>query len=86
MKRNVMIGLAGAALLVSGTSWATQLITEEEAKLPPPKAAIAADRRGITRGPKVEFVSPGGDVSSPLRLQLKFESSAGQRSIRIRSR
>jgi hypothetical protein len=77
MKRNVMIGLAGAALLFSGTSRATQLITEDEAKLPPPKAAIAADRRGIMRGPKVEFVSPGDGVSSPLRLQLKFESYGG---------
>jgi hypothetical protein len=53
------------------------LITEEEAKLPPPKGAIAADRRGILRGPKVEYVSSGGSVSSPMRLQLKFESFGG---------
>lgn len=45
--------------------------------MPPPKGAIAADRRGIMRGPKVEFVSPGGSVSSPLRLVLKFESYGG---------
>src|ERR1700744_2231727 len=32
------------------------LITEEEAKLPPPRGAIAVDRRGITRGPKIEVV------------------------------
>lgn len=77
MKRNVVSWLVAAGLLFSETSWATQLITEEEAKLPSPKAAIAADRRGIMRGPKVEFVSPGNSVSSPLWLQLKFESYGG---------
>lgn len=77
MKRSILLGLVVAGLLFSGTSRATQLITEEEAKLPPPKGAVAADRRGILRGPKVEFVSPGDSVSSPMRLQLKFESFGG---------
>src|SRR5690349_19166365 len=77
MMRNILLGLVAAGLLFSGASRATQLITEEEAKLPPPKGAIAADRRGILRGPKVEFVSPGEAVSSPMRLQLKFESFGG---------
>src|SRR3954467_7453537 len=56
---------------------ATKLITEEEAKLPPPKGAIATDRRGILRGPKIDFVSPGNPTQSPLHLQLKFESYGG---------
>lgn len=77
MKRNMLLGLVAAGLLFSGPSRATQLITDEEARLPPPKGAIAADRRGIMRGPKVEFVSPGDSVSSPLHLQLKFESFGG---------
>lgn len=77
MKRIVLLGLAAAGLLFSEPSRATQLITEEEAKLPPPKGAVAADRRGILRGPKVEFVSPGESVSSPMRLVLKFESFGG---------
>lgn len=77
MTRNLLLGLVAAGLLFSGASRATQLITEEEAKLPPPKGAVAADRRGILRGPKVEFVSPGASVSSPMRLQLKFESFGG---------
>ena len=66
-------GCVAAALLISGASRATQLITEEEAKLPPPKGAVAADRRGILRGPKVEFVSPGDAVALAVQLQLKFE-------------
>nr|WP_306235361.1 hypothetical protein [Bradyrhizobium sp. Bra64] len=77
MKRHILLGLIGAGLLLSGASRATPLITEEEAKLPPPKGAIAADRRGIMRGPKVEFVSPGDAVNSPMRLVLKFESYGG---------
>ena len=77
MKRTIFLGIVAAGLLLSGPSRATQLITEEEAKLPPPKGAIAADRRGILRGPKVEFVSPGESVASPLKLQLKFESFGG---------
>ena len=56
---------------------ATQLITEDEAKLPPPKGAVAAERRGILRGPKVEVVSPNNVSHSPLRLKLKFESFGG---------
>lgn len=77
MKRSILLGVVAAGLLYAGSSRATQLITEEEAKLPPPKGAIAADRRGILRGPKVEFVASGDSVSSPMRLQLKFESFGG---------
>jgi hypothetical protein len=68
-------------ILISGTvqAAATQLITDEEAKLPPPKGAIATDRRGILRGPKVEVLMPSGGAAahSPLRLVLKFESFGG---------
>jgi hypothetical protein len=82
MTRTILLGLVAASLLmpsllVSAPSHATQLITEEEAKLPPPKGAVAADRRGILRGPKVEYISPGNSVSSPMRLQLKFEAFGG---------
>ena len=77
MMRKTLLVLVAAGLLSSGAAQATQLITEEEAKLPPPKGAITTDRRGILRGPKVEVVSPSDAVSSPLRLQLKFESFGG---------
>ena len=75
--RKTLLRFVAAGLLVSRAAQATQLITEEEARLPPPKGAIAADRRGILRGPKVEVVSPSDAVVSPLRLQLKFESFGG---------
>lgn len=52
------------------------LITPEEAALPPPKGAIVTDRRGITRGPKVDVVTTG-QLKSPTRLQLKFEPYGG---------
>src|SRR5947208_8296637 len=76
MNRNWPIFVA-IFLLTSSAAQATKLITDEEAQLPPPKGAVAADRRGILRAPKVEFVSPGDAVHSPLRLQLKFESFGG---------
>ena len=54
----------------------TVLISADEAKLPPPKGAVAVASRGITRGPKVAYV--GSDAAqSPMRLQLKFESFGG---------
>ncbi|MHC4044495.1 hypothetical protein [Bradyrhizobium sp. 23AC] len=73
----IWLGALAVSLLIPGVAQATQLITEEEARLPPPKGAIAADRRGILRGPRVEVVSPGETVHSPLRLQLKFEAFGG---------
>ncbi len=62
----------------SGAHAATHvLISEEEAKLPPPRGAVAADRRGITRGPKIEIVVAGEQTHSPIHLQLRFESFGG---------
>jgi hypothetical protein len=56
---------------------AVVLITEAEAKLPPLKGAVATDRRGITRGPKVEFIADSEPGHSPMHLQLKFVSFGG---------
>jgi hypothetical protein len=70
-----------AVAITSATSvpvYAAQvLITEDEAKLPPPKGAFATDRRGITRGPKIDFIPVSEPVHSPMHLQLKFESFGG---------
>jgi len=56
---------------------ATVLITQEEAKLPPQKGAFAADRRGITRGPKIKVLDETEPVHSPIHLQVMFESFGG---------
>jgi hypothetical protein len=56
---------------------AVVLITEEESKLPPLKGAIATDRRGISRGPKVEFIAESEPSHSPMHFQLKFISYGG---------
>ena len=75
----IQLAIFATSLLVLPVAKATLLITEEEARLPPPKGAIANDRRGILRGPKVEVVSPNQPSHSPLRLQLRFESFGGAR-------
>ena len=73
----LLAGVAAAAISVPANAGPVVLITADEAKLPPPRGAIIADRRGITRGPKVEMVAEGDH--SPMHLQLKFESFGGAR-------
>jgi hypothetical protein len=58
-------------------STAQVLITEEEAKLPPPKGAVATDRRGVTRAPKIKYVEENEPIHSPMHLRLTFESFGG---------
>ena len=53
------------------------LITEEEARLPPPKGAVATDRRGVTRGPKIKYIDESEPLHSPMHLHVKFESFGG---------
>jgi hypothetical protein len=79
MSLKVLSIWAVASVVTGGAAWAAPLITKEEAALPLQKGAVAADRRGIFRGPKVEFVSPEEQTHSPLRLQLKFESFGGSK-------
>ena len=79
MMKRTWLGIGAASLLNLGTAGATPLITDDEAKLPPPKGAIMANTRGILRGPKVEVISPNEAGHSPLRLQLKFETFGGAR-------
>jgi hypothetical protein len=72
-----VLGCVAAVTIASLPARAAQLITAEEAKLPPPKGAIATDRRGITRGPKVDVMTAADQVKSPMHLQLKFEPYGG---------
>jgi hypothetical protein len=65
------------AAFASVSASATVLISPEEAKLPPPKGAVAIDRRGVTRAPKIILVSSTEPVHSPVHLQLRFESFGG---------
>jgi hypothetical protein len=74
------IAIAIAAVVSSAATPASAahvLITEEEAKLPPPKGAVATDRRGVTRGPKIKYVEESEPIHSPMHLQLTFESFGG---------
>ena len=73
----MVLSVAGAITVSSAAGASHVLITEDEARLPPPKGAITADRRGITRGPKIEVIVDGQLVHSPVHLQLKFESFGG---------
>ena len=52
------------------------LLTDQEAKLPPAKGAFAVATRGITRGPRIDYVA-STTTTSPIRLQMKFESFGG---------
>jgi hypothetical protein len=75
------VGLLVAALALSalaGTAEAGQvLITEQEAQLPPPRGAVAADRRGITRGPKIDVVQAAEPIHSPMHFKVRFEAFGG---------
>ena len=74
----LLLGCVAAVMTASTPVKAAQvLITAEEANLPPPRGAVATDRRGITRGPKVDVVSGGEQVHSPMHLKLKFEPYGG---------
>jgi hypothetical protein len=82
MVRSWFVGFATVvATLVSSaaipTYAANLLITEEEAKLPPPRGAVVTDRRGVTRGPKIKVIDESEPVHSPMHFKLAFESFGG---------
>ena len=84
MRGLLAVGLAAVSLLVAaGQPPASAanliLITPEEAKLPPPKMAIALSARGVTRGPQIEVVQDADPTKSPTHFQLKFVAHGGAR-------
>jgi hypothetical protein len=67
-----------AATAVPFRAFAGQLITDDEARLPAQKGAVANSGRGITRGPKI--LVPDGEAAlqaSPIRLLIKFQTFGG---------
>jgi hypothetical protein len=78
--RGAGFGILFAALVGSTVLSAAQaghvLITEDEARLPPPHAGVA-DRRGITRGPRIDFMHPGEPVHLPMHFQVRFAAFGG---------
>lgn len=74
-------GVAALVLLagIVTPAWAgTVLVTAQEAKLPPPKGAVAVTSRGITRGPRIELADiDKGELHSPLHLQIRFQAFGG---------
>jgi hypothetical protein len=77
MLAGLLMASAATPLFGGAASAAHVLITPDEARLPPPKGAVAADRRGISRGPKIILVGDIEPLHSPTHLQLKFESFGG---------
>ncbi|MEH2514421.1 hypothetical protein V1291_005775 [Nitrobacteraceae bacterium AZCC 1564] len=70
---------AGFMLTVSARAHANNiLITEDEARLPLPKEA-SEKTRGITRGPRIEYLAEGNTARSPLHFRVKFQSFGGAR-------
>ena len=77
----ILIGaavLSGIALSAVFPTQAQMLISEQEAALPA-AADTSLTLRGVTRGPKVQIISPAQEVAvkSPFNLKLKFESFGG---------
>jgi len=68
-----------AVLLTAGNSSAFDLITEAEARLPPPQRTIP--RGGITRGPSIVIMAPGSDkdVKAPFAIRVNFEPHGGSK-------
>lgn len=64
------------SLFFASQSWALDLITEAEAKLP--SAYQEAKRAGLTRGPGIDVASPSGTVQkNGLALKVQFKSRGG---------
>ena len=75
----VLACVLGACAAFAARCYAVDLITEDEAKLPP--AAKMATRGGITRGPSIKVMSPGpdGQVKAPFAMKVEFQPHGGSK-------
>jgi hypothetical protein len=67
-----------AVYVMPSQSFAAQIITEQEANLPPQKGAFPASTRGVTRGPKIQV--PDEETApqpSPMHFQVSFQTYGG---------
>ena len=75
-RRLVTLLFMSASLSMASAQSGIVLISDEEAKLPPPRA-VPHDTRGITRGPKIEVIMPGEQFKSPGPIKLNFQTYGG---------
>ena len=76
-KRVYFAALLAALVAAPTGSFATALITAEEAALPPMKGAVANSNRGITRGPKITVPDENPAKPSPIHFRVKFQPLGG---------
>lgn len=73
--------IAVVSTCISALSFAgpTQLITEEEARLP--RAPISASRSAFFPGPEINIIypKPGEAVKNPFRIKLEYRAKGGAR-------
>lgn len=73
----LLVALAFFLICETGQSQSSiVLISDEEAKLPPPKDR-SPDGRGVTRAPRIELIAPNGSFRSPVQVKLTFQSYGG---------
>lgn len=72
----VAAALAGAA---TGPACSEMLVKPDEAKRPAAKNTGGMQTRGVTRGPKIEFVPVADPQRSPFRLKVNFQSFGGSK-------
>src|SRR5215472_11915033 len=62
------------ALLLTGTHASAEVLISPSEAAQPPISDARLDRRGVTRGPSIDQISPSpkATVHSPLELKIKF--------------
>jgi len=73
------MAVVAACIPILSLAGPTQLITEEEARLP--KAPISASRSAFFPGPEINIIypKPGQAVQNPFRIKLEYRAKGGAR-------